>query len=98
MKLHEFQNYRDDVTYIECRDEVDLLRKFVHEWSVIEVDVITGWNTEFFDIPYLCNRLAKVFDEKVCQELSPLGVEFMIVKFIRWDANIKYIRSMVLLL
>ena len=71
--LHEFQNYRDDVTYIHCRDEVDLLRKFVHEWSVIEPDVITGWNTEFFDIPYLCNRLAKVFDEESVKALSPWG-------------------------
>jgi DNA polymerase elongation subunit (family B) len=71
--LHEFQNYRDDVTYIQCRDEADLLRKFVHEWSVIEPDVITGWNTEFFDIPYLCNRLAKVFDEESVKALSPWG-------------------------
>ena len=71
--LHEFQNYRDDVKYIQCKDEVDLLRKFVHEWSVIEPDVITGWNTEFFDIPYLCNRLAKVFDEESVKALSPWG-------------------------
>ena len=54
--LHEFQNYRDDVTYVLCKNEADLLRKFVHQWSIIEPDVITGWNTEFFDIPYLCNR------------------------------------------
>ena len=71
--LHEFQNYRDDVTYVLCRNEADLLRKFVHQWSIIEPDVITGWNTEFFDIPYLCNRLAKVFDEESVKALSPWG-------------------------
>ena len=71
--LHEFQNYRDDVTYVLCKNEADLLRKFVHQWSIIEPDVITGWNTEFFDIPYLCNRLAKVFDEESVKALSPWG-------------------------
>ena len=71
--LHEFQNNRDDVTYILCENEADLLRKFVHQWSIIEPDVITGWNTEFFDIPYLCNRIAKVFDEESVKKLSPWG-------------------------
>ena len=71
--LHEFQNYRDDVDYRLCKNEADLLRKFVHQWSIIEPDVITGWNTEFFDIPYLCNRIAKVFDEESVKKLSPWG-------------------------
>jgi len=71
--LHEFQSNRDDVTYVLCENEADLLRKFVHQWSIIEPDVITGWNTEFFDIPYLCNRIAKVFDEESVKKLSPWG-------------------------
>jgi DNA polymerase elongation subunit (family B) len=71
--LHEFQNYRDDVDYRLCRNEEELLFKFLDTWSSIEPDVITGWNTEFFDIPYLCNRIAKVLDEDMVKKLSPWG-------------------------
>ena len=71
--LHDFQNYRDDVTYIQCKDEASLLLKFLDAWRMIEPDIITGWNTEFFDIPYLCNRIRKVFDDDMVKKLSPWG-------------------------
>jgi DNA polymerase elongation subunit (family B) len=71
--LHEFQNHRDDVDYRMCKDEADLLFKFLDTWSSIEPDIITGWNTEFFDIPYLCNRIAKVLDKDMVNKLSPWG-------------------------
>jgi DNA polymerase elongation subunit (family B) len=71
--LHEFQNYRDDVDYRMCKDEADLLFKFLDTWSIIQPDVITGWNTEFFDIPYLCNRIAKVLGDDMVNKLSPWG-------------------------
>ena len=35
--------------------------------------MITGWNTEFFDIPYICNRIINQFDEKELKRLSPWG-------------------------
>jgi DNA polymerase elongation subunit (family B) len=71
--LHEFQNHRDDVDYRMCKDEADLLFKFLDTWSIIQPDVITGWNTEFFDIPYLCNRIAKVLGDDMVNKLSPWG-------------------------
>jgi DNA polymerase elongation subunit (family B) len=37
-------------------------------------DVITGWNVEFFDIPYLVNRIAKVNSEATMKRLSPWGL------------------------
>ena len=37
-------------------------------------DVITGWNTEFFDIPYLINRVTKVLGEDRAKEFSPWGL------------------------
>ena len=69
--LHEFQNYRDDVDYRLCKNEDDLLIKFLDTWSMMYPDVITGWNTEFFDIPYLCNRIKKLFGEDFVNKLSP---------------------------
>ena len=71
--LHEFQNYRDDVDYRLCKDEADLLIKFSDEWSMCLPDIVTGWNTEFFDIPYLCNRMKLLFGEDFLKKLSPWG-------------------------
>ena len=74
--LHEFQNDRDDVTYIHCESEVHLLKEFLVFWEKHQPDVITGWNTEFFDIPYLCNRITKLFGEDELKRLSPWGVVY----------------------
>ena len=71
--LHEYQNYRDDVTYILCKNEKDLLDKFLSFWESHTPDIITGWNTEFFDIPYVCNRIKKLFGEDELKRLSPWG-------------------------
>ena len=71
--LHEFQNYRDDVDYRLCKDEADLLIKFSDEWAMCLPDIVTGWNTEFFDIPYLCNRMKILFGEDFLKKLSPWG-------------------------
>ena len=70
--LHEFQNYRDDVDYRLCKDEDNLLMQFLDTWRAIDYpDIITGWNTEFFDIPYLCNRIKNRLGEDMMNKLSP---------------------------
>ena len=74
--LHEFQNYREDVDYRLCKNENDLLTKFTDEWARCLPDIVTGWNTEFFDIPYLCNRIKKIFGEDCLKKLSPWGKVF----------------------
>jgi len=66
-----YNNERDDVTYIKCRDEYDLCKKFLDYWHENAPDVISGWNIKFFDIPYLINRFQKLFDENVFKKLSP---------------------------
>ena len=62
---------RDDVTYIKCNNEVQLLKEFVLFWSHDYPDIITGWNTNGFDVPYLVNRIIKILGEKVAKALSP---------------------------
>ena len=63
----------DHVTYIECRDERDMIMRFIDVWRSPEwlPDVLTGWNVEFFDIPYMINRIMRLFDEKTAKRLSP---------------------------
>ena len=65
-----------NVIYEQCKDEIELLAKFVGHWSspIHSPDVITGWNTRFFDIPYLVNRIAKLFGEDTAKRLSPWGL------------------------
>jgi len=62
------------VRYVKCQDEKDLLYKFVSHMEATSPDVITGWNVEFFDIPYLVNRIAKVNSEATMKRLSPWGL------------------------
>ena len=54
-----------------CKDEQDLLSKFMLYWIKANIDVVTGWNIRFFDIPYLINRISKVLGENVVKKLSP---------------------------
>ena len=67
----EFKTDRTDVTYIRCKNEKSLIMEFMKFWIKNYPDVITGWNTKFFDIPYLFNRIRNLVDEKVLKRFSP---------------------------
>jgi len=64
-------NKGDDVTYVKCKDEWTLCKKFLMYWSKDYPDVVTGWNTKFFDVPYLINRFRKILGEDETKKLSP---------------------------
>jgi len=72
--LHDYTNDREDVQYIKCQTERELLAQFLAWWESDYPDVITGWNTEFFDIPYICNRIKSVMGEDAMKRLSPWGI------------------------
>lgn len=55
-------------------DEGDLLQAFISFWQQNYPDIITGWYTEGFDIPYLLNRIERLYGEKECKRLSPWGL------------------------
>jgi DNA polymerase elongation subunit (family B) len=67
----DYNKHRDDVYYAKCRDESDLIRRFLDLWTRWHPDVVTGWNVEQFDIPYLANRITKLFGEDEAKKLSP---------------------------
>ena len=60
-----------DVTYIKCKDEWSLCNAFIKYWSENPPDILTGWNTKFFDVPYLVNRFRKILGEDDTKKLSP---------------------------
>jgi DNA polymerase elongation subunit (family B) len=67
----DFNNYRDDVTYMKCHDENNLIMRFIEMWEETSPDIVTGWNIQFFDIPYLNNRITRLMGENTAKRLSP---------------------------
>lgn len=61
------------VTYVKCADEVELLRTFMTDFRAGGdfPDIITGWNVQFFDIPYTVNRCKRLFPAEMVNDLSP---------------------------
>jgi len=60
--------------YMKCKDEYHLLKFFLKLWQEKCPDVLTGWNTKFFDVPYLVNRMRKVLGEDEAKKLSPWNI------------------------
>jgi len=69
-----FENNRKDVTYHHCVSEHALLSSFINHWMQDVPDVITGWNIQLYDIPYICKRLNRVLGEKLMKRFSPWGL------------------------
>jgi len=67
----DYHTDRTDVTYVKCKHEKELMFEFMKFWIKNHPDIITGWNTKFFDLPYLVNRLKLVAGEKVASRISP---------------------------
>ena len=61
------------VVYEKCRDEHELLIKFIAHWASPShmPDVVTGWNIRNFDIPYIINRASRILHEDTIKKLSP---------------------------
>ena len=67
----DYKTDRTDITYVKCKSEKELMFEFMKFWIKNYPDVTTGWNTKFFDIPYLLSRITLVAGEKVAQKISP---------------------------
>ena len=65
---------KDNAKYVKCADEFDLLRKFINYLKDDYPDVITGWNSQLFDVAYISSRIIKVLGEKALEECSPWGI------------------------
>jgi DNA polymerase elongation subunit (family B) len=57
--------------YVKCKDEYSLCKQFMALWTKVCPDILTGWNTKFFDVPYIINRFRKILGEDETKTLSP---------------------------
>ena len=87
-----FNNKQDNVIYKSFDSEYELLNAFINWWMIEEntPEVITGWNIELYDIPYLSRRLERVLGEKLMKRLSPWGLVTEDEIYISGRKNIAY--------
>jgi DNA polymerase elongation subunit (family B) len=74
----------DKAIILPFRDERDLCMKFLEIYEGIAPDILTGWNIDNFDIPYLFNRIKRILGEQHAKRLSPIGQAFYSPYRNRW--------------
>ena len=60
-----------DVDFRHFNDETSLLKDFVIFFASTRIDILSGYNSELFDMPFLINRLNRVLGENFTKMLSP---------------------------
>jgi DNA polymerase elongation subunit (family B) len=74
--LGPFKGNQNNVRYRSFSTEYDLLNDFINWWMIESntPEVVTGWNSKLYDIPYLVRRIDRVLGEKLMKRLSPWGL------------------------
>ena len=87
-----FNNKQKNVLYKGFRTEYELLNDFINWWMIEEntPEVITGWNSELYDIPYLVRRIDRILGEKLMKRMSPWGLVTERETFIQGRKHISY--------
>jgi len=74
-EFNEVENrITDEYKLYRCDSEEELLDKFFSKWRECSPTIVTGWNIDFFDIPYLYNRAKRVMGTTFANNLSPVGI------------------------
>lgn len=68
-----YETYENNVKFIRCKDEVDLLKKFVQVFRKFDPDIISGWNSQGYDIPMLHERMNLLGLGDTFKRLSPFN-------------------------
>lgn len=62
----------EEIVYTFCVSEKDLLKKFIRYWRANFPDLLVGFNSYSFDLPYIVHRIEKLFGEGKASTLSPV--------------------------
>lgn len=62
-----------EVVFHQSENEELMLLEFLKWWRIDYPDIITGWNTRFFDTKYNVNRIRNILGESAMKSLSPWG-------------------------
>ncbi len=61
----------NNVNLFLCDNEHKMLQHFIQWWAENTPDIVTGWNCNLYDIPYICRRTTRILGEKWAKSLSP---------------------------
>jgi DNA polymerase elongation subunit (family B) len=75
--INPYEPETDDVTYYHCKSEGELLQRFLDHYCNDRPDILSGWNSEIFDIPYVINRVRNILGEDATRLFSPVHDEIM---------------------
>lgn len=64
----------ENVDFTAFDSEKAMLKDFIMFFASNRIDVLSGWNSEFFDMPYVVNRIKRVLNDEVVKLLSPWKV------------------------
>jgi len=71
----EIQNNKNEkVVLVSCLDERELLETFVVLIENIRPTILSGWNVDGFDIPYLIRRMNRIIGPHNTKKLSSIGI------------------------
>ena len=73
-KKEQIKHTKGHKEIIPCKTEEELLGKFIEKFREINPDILVGWNSDYFDIPYLYFRISRVLGEEFANALSPIDV------------------------
>ena len=73
-KKNQIKHTKGHKEIIPCATEEELLGKFIEKFREINPDILVGWNSDYFDIPYLYFRISRVLGEDFANALSPIDV------------------------
>ena len=78
------------VDYMHFKTEKGMLGAFLEYWNENFPDVITGWNVQLFDIPYIARRIDRILGERYTKMLSPWKLVSYREIFIKGRKQIAY--------
>ena len=84
------REYQGEHEYRVFSNEQDLLIDFLQWWAQNTPDIITGWNCNLYDIPYICRRIERVLSETHMKSLSPWNKVNMREVYIQGRKNLSY--------
>ena len=64
----------ENTKYICCPTEMELIEKFLEVWNTLQPDIVTGWNSKLYDIPYLVRRMDRVMGDGTSRKMSVWNV------------------------
>jgi DNA polymerase elongation subunit (family B) len=77
------EELRENKRITPVKRETDLLSIFLDRMDAIQPDILVGYNSDFFDIPYLYYRIKNTLGNRYANRMSPINI----VEECFWDED-----------